>query len=353
MKHRLMTATAIAVTLPLGGCAGMFDFGSSKSASAAQERGTLDMTAYFERRLADGKRHLSAGRLSKAATAYRQAAGNETTAAAAFNGLAITYDRLGRTDLAERYFKHAVAFAEPDDFRYARNLARFEGKQLRRKLQREEAQEVLLAKRAVPASVKEVTAAPTPKTGGKTPFEIAFADLAQDAPAAPRPAPSPKRSLPETPAPASIAVSAPAPAPAHRRVTSVARPAAAAPAAQIASAAPRIRTTGRLIAPAQSETPTRRAGIQIGTRQARLVRVSQNEVVIGRSAYAAQAGIPAPTVSAPTADPSEPNAQSDGSDQTELDGTGLTDASQASSPDTFERTPLALADAWTSFQAGS
>ncbi len=354
MKHRLMTATAIAVSLPLGGCAGLFDFGAPKSASAAQERATLDMTEYFERRLAAGHRHLSQGRLSKAANAFRQSAGNAATAAASFNGLAITYDRLGRTDLAERYFKQAVAFAEPDDFRYARNLARFEGKQLRRKLDREAAQEALLAVRENPAPVEQVSKSAALDVPKRASFEEAFAHLSQDAPLPSQPAASAKASRSATAEPVPVVNSAPTPAPSLRPVVAVERSASPAPVVRVAVVpAPRIRTTGRLIAPAPSAEPIRSTGIRIESRQVGLVRVSKNEVRIGRPSYAAQANASAAASVAPGVMPPEHSDQMESGDQTGPQDTGLSDASQVSSPENIERTPLALVDAWTSFQAGS
>ncbi len=351
MKHRFMSATAIAVSLPLSGCGGMLDFGTSKSASAVQESGALDMSEYFERRLAAGHRHLSQGRLSKALTAFRQAAGNESTTAAACNGLAIAYDRLGRTDLAEKYFKQAVSFAEPDDFRYARNLARFEGKQLRRKMDREAARKALLARRETPAPapVEQVAEASDVELPKQTSFEEAFAHLSEDAPLVRQPAVESKRARSAAPAPAQLTATVPAPAP--RPVVAAKRSVAPAPVVRVATApAPRIRTTGRLVAHAPSAPPTRSAGVRIENRQVSLVRVSKNEVRIGRPAYSAQANI---SSSPETAIPSEPSIPSDGGDQTELQDTGLSDASQALSSESAARTPLALAEAWTSIQSGS
>ncbi|MBV7265852.1 tetratricopeptide repeat protein [Erythrobacter ani] len=134
MKHRLLAATAVSLSIPLGACSGGPEFNFA-STSSAQQVGDIDMSDYFERRLVDGKRDLIAGRLGKAANAFRQASRHAATAAEASNGLAITYDRLGRSDLAERYFLQAVSF-DPANDRFQRNLARFEGKQTRVKTAR-------------------------------------------------------------------------------------------------------------------------------------------------------------------------------------------------------------------------
>lgn len=96
--------------------------------SAVQDRSTTespDMSSYFVQRLEDGRRHLSAQRPAAAVTAFRQASYHPDYAGEAYNGMAIAYDRMGRYDLAERFFVQAVE-ANPLDDRFARNAARFE-----------------------------------------------------------------------------------------------------------------------------------------------------------------------------------------------------------------------------------
>jgi tetratricopeptide (TPR) repeat protein len=74
--------------------------------------------------LADGRKALDRGEITAAVTAFRNAKLYPGHEAAAFNGLAIAYSRLGRTDLTERFFLEAVALA-PDESRFRMNLARF------------------------------------------------------------------------------------------------------------------------------------------------------------------------------------------------------------------------------------
>ena len=74
--------------------------------------------------LATGRTHLGFGRNADAITAFRGALRDQPGNAEALNGLAIAYDRIGRKDLAQRYFELAVA-SSPDDARYGQNLARF------------------------------------------------------------------------------------------------------------------------------------------------------------------------------------------------------------------------------------
>lgn len=98
--------------------------GSGLSAS-----GPVDMSEYFEQRLAMGRLHLSANRPTKAITAFRQAAYDPRYAGEAYNGMAIAFDRIGRADLASRYFAKAMEL-DPKDERFARNLARLEGREI-------------------------------------------------------------------------------------------------------------------------------------------------------------------------------------------------------------------------------
>lgn len=119
----ILFATMAALTL--SGCQ-LFNPGHGSSLRSAQA--TPDMSSYFDQRLADGRRHLRAGRLASAITAYRQASYSADHTATAYNGLAIAYDRLGRADLARMYFEGALERA-PENLAIARNLARFAARQ--------------------------------------------------------------------------------------------------------------------------------------------------------------------------------------------------------------------------------
>lgn len=121
LKFAALAGIALAAT-SLAGC-------QSSGSSALSSAGSVDMGEYFEQRLAVGRLHLAANRPTKAITAFRQAAYDPRYAGEAYNGMAIAYDRIGRADLAERYFAEAVK-ASPGDERFARNLARFEGREI-------------------------------------------------------------------------------------------------------------------------------------------------------------------------------------------------------------------------------
>ncbi len=73
--------------------------------------------------LETGKVQLGTGQNAMALDSFRGAIRQSHDNAEAYNGLAIAYDRIGREDLAQRYFETAMAKA-PQDRRYRNNLAR-------------------------------------------------------------------------------------------------------------------------------------------------------------------------------------------------------------------------------------
>lgn len=122
--RKAIAATAIVVaSLGLSGCQSLFG-PSTVSRAAPQD---IDMGDYFEGRLAVGRYYLEKGLTTQAITSFRQASYDPRFAGEAYNGMAIAYDQLGRSDLAHRYFNMAVA-AAPGDDRFSRNLARLENR---------------------------------------------------------------------------------------------------------------------------------------------------------------------------------------------------------------------------------
>ncbi len=73
--------------------------------------------------LAEGQEQLRQGNISAAVASFRIAALDADTQADASNGLGIAYAKLGRADLADRYFRSA-ALLDPANTKYAANLAR-------------------------------------------------------------------------------------------------------------------------------------------------------------------------------------------------------------------------------------
>lgn len=117
------TASVLAFSVMLGGCQ-MLGIGGHRSASsdAAIERAEPgDLGAA---QLAEGRRLLKEGRTVDAIESFMLAKAFPAHMPAAYNGLAVAYSRLGRTDLTERFFLTAAALA-PEDDRYRTNLALF------------------------------------------------------------------------------------------------------------------------------------------------------------------------------------------------------------------------------------
>lgn len=122
MKKIYRTSCCIAAVLALGGCQSFVNalgFGPKPNAQIEQRA-----EVFGSEELANGRLALEQGNVAAAIQQFRLAALNEEHAADAFNGLAVSYARLGRSDLTERYFQAAVKVA-PSNPKYASNLARF------------------------------------------------------------------------------------------------------------------------------------------------------------------------------------------------------------------------------------
>lgn len=116
---KILLASICVAALP--GCQSLF---GSQSQVAQTSLSDVAMQDYFAQRLAEGRAHLLANRPAAAATAFRQASYGPDVRARALNGLAIAYDRLGRADLAQRYFMAAMNL-EPENPSFAANFLRF------------------------------------------------------------------------------------------------------------------------------------------------------------------------------------------------------------------------------------
>lgn len=114
---------ALIVAAPgLGACQSIF--GSPLAAGVRQERPVSSEADYAAAQVVEGRKALDEGRLGAAVAAFRNARQSPEHAAASANGLAIAYSQLGRPDLAERYFREAIALA-PEVRRYQANLQLF------------------------------------------------------------------------------------------------------------------------------------------------------------------------------------------------------------------------------------
>lgn len=124
MRKAGMTLVLVAALAPmLGGCALGRMLGFRGHGGPAQ---SASVQSWPEEQLAIGKQRLDQGDYAAAIQAFGNAQLFPEQAPEAHNGLAIAWLQLGRADLAERYFKQAVAGA-PSDQRYQANLLRFYG----------------------------------------------------------------------------------------------------------------------------------------------------------------------------------------------------------------------------------
>lgn len=115
----------LAASSLVGGCQTLFGSAPFAERAPSEASGSIDMSDYFAARLEAGRIHLERGRLTQAVTAFRQASYDPAYAARAYNGMGVAYAQIGRQDLARRYFAMAVS-ADPQDERFARNLARLD-----------------------------------------------------------------------------------------------------------------------------------------------------------------------------------------------------------------------------------
>lgn len=88
--------------------------GASPDVPPVQVRAHPDTADRDEHPYAAGKRHLAAGRLGLAVEKFRTAVARDRSDVAALNALASCYDRLGRFDLADRYYDQALALSLAD-----------------------------------------------------------------------------------------------------------------------------------------------------------------------------------------------------------------------------------------------
>jgi len=96
-----------------------------KKAPPAERAQPVSFAQVASDALAEGAAHLRQGNISAAVSAYRIALYDRATAAEAANGLAVSYAKLGRMDLAERYFTAAMR-ADPDNPKFAANFLRLQ-----------------------------------------------------------------------------------------------------------------------------------------------------------------------------------------------------------------------------------
>lgn len=122
---KLKCITVIALT-PLATACSLF--GTSSSASMAELRfPTADeqLAARAALAMEEGRAHLAAGNPGLAIETFQRVLASGESVGSAANGVAVAYARIGRADLARRYFHQAIA-TSPESPIYLANLERLE-----------------------------------------------------------------------------------------------------------------------------------------------------------------------------------------------------------------------------------
>lgn len=137
----------------LAGCQGSalegWGFAKKKVGSTLGTRASVDGMIALE----EGRAFLRQGHISAAVASFRIARLDRSTAADANNGLGVAYAKLGRMDLADRYFRTAMGL-DPSNERYAANLLRMQSKVMLAARSRKPVEE---------APVERIAEAPQPK----------------------------------------------------------------------------------------------------------------------------------------------------------------------------------------------
>lgn len=123
MTNRLTKQLMIAASvLVLGGCSWFSPNPQSRTFQNSAGAGKAGAERHYQSATDQGREHLRANRTGQAIEAFNVALATGEEPAAAYNGLGVSYARLGRRDLAYRFFKKA-SMSDPDNPVYSRNLA--------------------------------------------------------------------------------------------------------------------------------------------------------------------------------------------------------------------------------------
>ena len=193
-KAHVRLACLVAAAVSLGGCQTFpltsWMFKRDRPASDADPQLAGSTAGALE----EGAAFLRAGELSAAVASFRVAQLDRATRADASNGLGVAYAKLGRLDLAERYFQAAI-LSDPENARFAANLLRLQKQaMLARRASADEAltltaaaaraepraraaSESLLASTVDRVSRGEVHVRTSPELGNAPAMRVAYADV--------------------------------------------------------------------------------------------------------------------------------------------------------------------------------
>ncbi|MFM5948352.1 MAG: tetratricopeptide repeat protein [Novosphingobium sp.] len=125
---RLRVVLLIGSSLLMGGCQ-MLQSRNARLEAGIRIPSQAEPREYASQQFELGRSGIETRNYASAIAAFRNSAMEPEFAAASFNGLAIAYAGIGRNDLAERYFRQAIA-ADPGSDRYRSNLAKLEKSRL-------------------------------------------------------------------------------------------------------------------------------------------------------------------------------------------------------------------------------
>ena len=122
MRQFLRLSESLAAMAALSGCASIFGHAFAERAkpevaTPAQPAGNVELAA--------ARQYMDAGMTAEAIDHFRAAQMDPNALPAASNGLGVAYARLGRYDLADRYFRIALAL-DPSNQRFAANMLRMQ-----------------------------------------------------------------------------------------------------------------------------------------------------------------------------------------------------------------------------------
>lgn len=123
-KQAAFGASLVATALLLSGCQALGLGGGDMARASSAPALAAEPVDLGAEQLEAGRAALKAGRTIDAIESFMVAKAFPKQMPAAYNGLAVAYGRIGRTDLSERYFLTAVALA-PEEDRFRSNLALF------------------------------------------------------------------------------------------------------------------------------------------------------------------------------------------------------------------------------------
>ena len=129
-KTQFRAAVVLCLATPLGACSSFLGIHFAHHARKAEPALAVVPTELPESKQSvpasatdTGRSQLADGQVGLAVESFQRALASGEPIAPAANGMGVAYARLGRFDLAQRFFEQAMA-TDPSEARYADNLAR-------------------------------------------------------------------------------------------------------------------------------------------------------------------------------------------------------------------------------------